>query len=91
MRYGTSVPVDGGMTEVEIRRAGPEDIDLVMSLRAALERHLAIAPIFVPLIVRRGRVFYDNGSRIPPMLSGWHIMTGIRSHSWSSHHQVGSV
>jgi len=53
-------PIEGGMAEVEIRRAGLEDIDVVLSLRVAVERHLAEAPIFTPLIIRRGREFYEE-------------------------------
>ena len=57
--------VKGGTTEVEIRRAGPEDIDLVLSLRVAVERHLARAPIFIPLIIHRGRKFYQQWRPYP--------------------------
>lgn len=53
-------PIEGGKTEVEIRRAGLEDIDVVLTLRDALERHLAEAPIFIPLITERGRKFYEK-------------------------------
>lgn len=50
-------PVAGGMVDIEIRRARPEDIDLVMALRVAMERHLAAAPVFIPPIINRGRDF----------------------------------
>jgi GNAT superfamily N-acetyltransferase len=53
-------PIEGGKTEVEIRRAGLEDIDIVLALRVALGRHLAEAPIFIPLITQRGRKFYEE-------------------------------
>ena len=53
-------PIEGGMAEVEIRRAGLEDIDIVLTLRVALERHLAEAPIFIPFITQRGRKFYEK-------------------------------
>jgi len=53
-------PVDGGMAEVEIRRAGPEDIDVVLSLRLAMQRHLAETPTFIPLNIRRGRKHYEQ-------------------------------
>lgn len=53
-------PIEGGMAEVEIRRAGLEDIDVVLTLRVALERYLAEAPIFIPLITQRGRKFYEK-------------------------------
>ena len=53
-------PVDKGMAEVEIRRAEPEDIDIVMTLRVAVGRHLTTAPVFIPLIIGRGRKFYEQ-------------------------------
>jgi len=53
-------PVEGGKTEVEIRRAGLEDIDIVLTLRVALRRHLAEAPIFIPLVTQGGRKFYEE-------------------------------
>ena len=56
-------PIEGGMAEVEIRRAGLEDIDIVLTLRVALERHLAEAPIFIPLIIQRGRKFFEKWLR----------------------------
>jgi len=54
------IPIEGGMAEVEIRRAGLEDIDVVLTLRVALKRHLAEAPIFIPLTTQRGREFYEK-------------------------------
>ena len=53
-------PVDGGIAELEIRRAGPEDIDVVMTFRVAVERHLATAPVYMPLLLLRGRRFYEQ-------------------------------
>ncbi len=53
-------PIEGESAEVEIRRAGPEDIDLVLALRVALQRHIATAPVFIPLIIRRGRKHYEQ-------------------------------
>ena len=47
--------VGGGSAEVEIRRATPDDLDLVESLEVDLRRHLAAAPIFIPLIIDEGR------------------------------------
>lgn len=40
-------PVRAGPVDVEIRRAGPEDIDAVMGLLDALWRHMTAAPIFM--------------------------------------------
>jgi GNAT superfamily N-acetyltransferase len=42
-------------TGIEIRRAGPEDLDLIAPLELALSRHLAASPAFLPLIVDGGR------------------------------------
>ena len=47
--------VEGAMAKVEIRRATPEDVDVLMPLEVALRRHLASAPIFIPLIIEEGR------------------------------------
>jgi len=52
--------VKGAMAEVEIRRAQPEDIDVVLTLRLAMARYLATAPVFIPLMVERGRDFYEQ-------------------------------
>jgi GNAT superfamily N-acetyltransferase len=40
-------PVQGPRAEVQVRRAGSQEIEQVMSLTGALERHLAAAPIFL--------------------------------------------
>jgi len=48
-------PAPGAMAEVEIRRATPEDIDLLTPLDLALRRHLAAPPIFISLIIDEGR------------------------------------
>jgi GNAT superfamily N-acetyltransferase len=40
-------PVQGTVADIEIRRAGSEDIEQAMALNRALERHLATAPIFL--------------------------------------------
>ena len=53
-------PISEGVAEVEIRRVGPEDIDLVLTLRVALQRHVAAAPVFIPLIIHRGRKHYEQ-------------------------------
>ena len=51
-------PVQGAMGDIEIRRAGLEDIEEAMTLDQALHRHLAAAPIF--LIEEHGREFYEE-------------------------------
>lgn len=43
------VAVDGAPAAVEIRRAMPSDIDDVKRLQVGLRRHLASAPIFLPM------------------------------------------
>lgn len=53
-------PIEGEKTKVEIRRAGLEDIDIVLTLRVALRQYLAEAPIFIPLMPQRGRKFYEE-------------------------------
>jgi len=53
-------PIEGGMAKVEIRRAGLEDINVVLTLRVALKRHLAEAPIFIPFTIHRGRESYEK-------------------------------
>lgn len=53
-------PIEGGIAEFEIRRAGLEDVDALMTLGTALDRHLATAPVFIPLIVNQGRKFYEE-------------------------------
>jgi GNAT superfamily N-acetyltransferase len=40
-------PAQGALADVEIRRAGLEDIEQAMMLDQALQRHLATAPIFL--------------------------------------------
>ena len=52
--------IEGGMAKVEIRRARLEDINIVLTLRVALKRHLAEAPIFIPFTPQRGREFYEK-------------------------------
>ena len=41
-------PAQGPVAEVDIRRAGPQDIEAYLSLDDALYRHLATPPIFLP-------------------------------------------
>ncbi len=47
--------VQRSVADIEIRRATPEDVDLVTPLELALRRHLARSPIFIPLIIDEGR------------------------------------
>jgi len=44
-------PVVGTSEDVDVRRAGPADLDTVMELVIGLRRHLASAPAFLPLVV----------------------------------------
>ena len=48
-------PVEGATATVEIRPATPKDVDLIMTLELPLNRHLAAAPVFLPLIIDGGR------------------------------------
>ncbi len=41
-------PVAPPVADVEIRRAGPQDVDVVLALTTALHRHLAAPPAFMP-------------------------------------------
>ncbi len=45
----------GKTNNIEIRRAGPDDIDIVQSLEIDLHRHLASSPSFLPLMFDDGR------------------------------------
>ena len=61
------IPVQGAMADVEICRAGLEDIEEAVMLDQALHRHLAAAPIF--LIDEHGSEFYaqwlaDSGNAL---------------------------
>jgi GNAT superfamily N-acetyltransferase len=51
-------PVQGTIANIEIRRAGLEDIEQAMTLNHALQRHLAAAPIF--LVEERGGEFHEQ-------------------------------
>jgi GNAT superfamily N-acetyltransferase len=42
-------PIQNSATEIEIRQVGREDIATLIPLQLELERHLAAAPIFLPL------------------------------------------
>ena len=48
-------PVSNGSASIDIRRATLDDLDLVESLEIDLRRHLASAPVFIPLIIDEGR------------------------------------
>ena len=52
-RYGT-------VADVEIRRAGLEDIEQAMALNHALVQHLAAAPIFLCSVGNEGRTFHEQ-------------------------------
>lgn len=52
-------PVAAPSAEVSIRRATVEDIDIVLSLTAHLQRHLATSPTFMPMIFYRGREYTE--------------------------------
>jgi len=47
-RLARSQPCTGPAAEIDIRRAGPQDTDLVLALAAALNRHLARRPPSCP-------------------------------------------
>jgi GNAT superfamily N-acetyltransferase len=51
-------PVQGTIANVEIRRAGLEDVEEAMALDQALHRHLAAAPVF--LVDEHGSEFYEQ-------------------------------
>ena len=53
-------PVQGTIADVEIRRAGLEDIEQAMTLSHALWQHLAAAPIFLRSIEKQGRAFHEQ-------------------------------
>jgi len=53
-------PVQGTSADVEIRRAGLEDIEQAMTLSHALWQHLAAAPIFLRSIGKQGRAFHEQ-------------------------------
>ncbi len=40
-------PAEGPTAEVDVRRAGPQDIETILALDDALSRHLAAAPVFL--------------------------------------------
>ena len=53
-------PVQGPMAQVEIRRAGLEDIELVMTLGEKLQRHMAAAPTFLAFTSKRERESHEQ-------------------------------
>ena len=53
-------PVQGTTADVEVRRAGLEDIEQAMTLSHALWQHLAAAPIFLRSIEKQGRAFHEQ-------------------------------
>jgi GNAT superfamily N-acetyltransferase len=53
-------PAQGASADVEIRRAGLEDIEQAMALSHALGQHLAAAPIFLRSVGKQGRTFHEQ-------------------------------
>jgi GNAT superfamily N-acetyltransferase len=53
-------PAQGALADVEIRRAGLEDIEQAMALNHALVQHLAAAPIFLCSVGNEGRTFHEQ-------------------------------
>lgn len=53
-------PVQGRRAEVQVRRAGSREIEQVMSLTDALERHLEAAPTFLASVEREDRVSLEE-------------------------------
>ena len=53
-------PAAGPRAGVQVRRAGPEDIELAMALDEALRRHLAAAPTFLAYVEREDREFHEQ-------------------------------
>jgi GNAT superfamily N-acetyltransferase len=56
----TLEPIAGGEAEVDVRRAGREDVERVMALDRALCRHLAAAPVFLADREEPGRGYYEE-------------------------------
>jgi GNAT superfamily N-acetyltransferase len=52
-------PAQGPDTDVEIRRAGPQDVEQVMALNEALARYLAASPTFLADTEQRDRAYYQ--------------------------------
>jgi GNAT superfamily N-acetyltransferase len=53
-------PAQGAWADVEIRRAGLEDVEQAMTLSHALQRHLVAAPIFLRSVGKQGRAFHEQ-------------------------------
>jgi GNAT superfamily N-acetyltransferase len=53
-------PAQGALADVEVRRAGLEDIEQAMALNHALVQHLAAAPIFLCSVGNEGRTFHEQ-------------------------------
>jgi GNAT superfamily N-acetyltransferase len=53
-------PAQGASADVEIRRAGLEDIEQAMALNHALWQHLVSAPIFLCSVGKEGRAFHEQ-------------------------------
>lgn len=53
-------PVQGTIADVEIRRAGLDDVEVAMIFSQALERHLTAAPTFLAVVEKHGRTYYEQ-------------------------------
>ena len=53
-------PAQGALADVEIRRAGLEDIEQAVALSHALWQHLAAAPVFLHSVEKEGRAFHEQ-------------------------------
>jgi GNAT superfamily N-acetyltransferase len=53
-------PVQGPRGDIVIRRGGPQDIDQVMRLTEALQRHLAAPPTFLVCVEREDRASHEE-------------------------------
>ena len=53
-------PAHGPAADVDVRRAGPEDVEVAMALEKALQRHLAAAPTFLAHDEEHDRSFHEE-------------------------------
>jgi GNAT superfamily N-acetyltransferase len=56
-RKSDSVQLSAG---IEVRRGGPEDVDVVSPLELALDRHLSASPAYLPLLIEGGRQSWER-------------------------------
>jgi GNAT superfamily N-acetyltransferase len=45
---------------IDVRRGGPEDVDIVSPLEIALDRHLSASPAYLPLLIDGGRQGWER-------------------------------